>query len=53
VSELLKYQPSFSTKQTQAFLGKATYYKKFVKDFAQIALPLYEFIKIKNNKQWS
>ena len=53
VRDLLKYQPPFNKKQTAAFIGKAAFYKKFIKDFATIALPLYEFVKINHDKKWT
>jgi len=40
-----------SVKDMQEFLGLANYYRRFVKDFAKIARPLYEMTR-KENK-WS
>ena len=40
-----------SVKDVQKFLGLANYYRRFVKDFAKIARPLYEMTR-KENK-WS
>ena len=37
VKALLQFKPPLRIKQAEAFLGKATYYKRFIKDFASIA----------------
>jgi hypothetical protein len=37
VKALLQFKQPFKIKQAEAFLGKATYYKRFIKDFASIA----------------
>ena len=52
VRDLLKYEPPFNKKQTQAFLGKSSYYKRFVMNFASIVTPLNDFIKESKTK-WS
>ena len=40
-----------SMKDVQKFLGLANYYRRFVKDFATIAKPLYEMIR--KDKKWN
>ena len=52
VRDLLKYSPPLNRKQTQALLGKASYYKRFMKDFATIVSPLNEFL-IDTKSKWS
>ena len=39
--------------QVQSFLGLATYYKKFIKDFSAIAKPLYEAKEVEGILLWS
>jgi hypothetical protein len=53
VQDLLKYEPPLTKKQTHALIGKATYYKRFIKDFAKIAAPLYGFIKTNIKTKWN
>ena len=40
-----------SLKEVRQFLGLASYYRKFVKDFAKLAAPMYDLIK-KSAKQF-
>ena len=42
-----------NTKQVKSFLGMANYYRKFVKDFAQIASPLTSLLKKNVKFQWT
>jgi len=39
-------------KDVQKFLGLANYYRRFVKDFAKIAKPLYEMTRKENKWSW-
>ena len=39
-------------KQLKQFLGLASYYRRFVKGFAQVASPLYALTDKKNKKEW-
>jgi len=41
-----------SVKYVQKFLGLANYYRRFVKDFAKIARPLYEMMRKENKWSW-
>ena len=41
-----------SVKVVQKFLGLASYYRRFVKDFAKIARPLHEIMKKENKWSW-
>ena len=41
-----------SMKDMQKFLGLANYYRRFVKDFAKIARPLYEMTRKENKWSW-
>ena len=40
VDKILGWKTPQSTKQVRQFLGMATYYRRFIKDFAEIATPL-------------
>ena len=44
---------STCTEEIQQFLGLATYYRKFVKNFAQIAAPLYRLSEKKKTWIWN
>ena len=39
VKALLLFKPPFKIKQAEAFLGKAAYYKRLIKNFASNAKP--------------
>ena len=41
-----------SVKVVQKFLGLASYYRRFVKDFAKIARLLYEMTRKENKWSW-
>ena len=41
-----------SVKDVQKFLGLASYYRRFVKNFAKIARLLYELIRKKQKWKW-
>ena len=40
VDRILSWNPPKSTKQVRQFLGMATYYRRFIKEFAKLATPL-------------
>ena len=41
-----------SVKDVQKFLGLANYYRRFVKNFAKIARPLYKMMRKENKWNW-
>ena len=43
-------KPPTNIKQVQQFLGLCNYYRKFIKDFANITVPLYNLLK--NDTKW-
>ena len=42
-----------SVKETQQFVGFASYYRRFIKNFSSIASPLHKLIEKKVNFQWT
>ena len=42
-----------NVKEVQQFLGICNYYRKFIKGFAEIAVPLYNLLKIENKWNWT
>jgi hypothetical protein len=51
IDTVRQMNPPRTVKQVQQFLGLCGYNRKFVKDFAQIAAPLYNLLK--KNVEWS
>jgi len=47
VERVLIWLVSRNVKEVQKFLGLANYYKRFIKDFAKIATPLYMLVRKK------
>jgi hypothetical protein len=45
VKAILDWQPPKSISTLKSFLGLASYYRKFIKNFAKIATPLTNFLK--------
>ena len=52
VQEVIEWLVLKSVKDVQKFLGLANYYRRFVKDFAKIARPLYEMMRKENKWSW-
>ena len=42
-----------NVKQLQSFLGSATYYRRFIRDFAYIAQPLYKLTRKETTWKWT
>ncbi|KAK9410979.1 hypothetical protein NXF25_002154 [Crotalus adamanteus] len=49
VKAVLEWQAPRTRRQLQSFLGFANFYRQFVPDFAQVALPLTELLKTRNS----
>jgi len=45
VEGVLNWPVSRNVKEVQKFLGLANYYKRFIKDFARIAVPLHALVR--------
>ena len=52
VEAINKIQPPINVKQIQAFLGLASYYRKFIKSFSQIASPLIQLTEKNKRFEW-
>ena len=53
-SQVREWPVPTSVKETQQFLGLASYYRRFIKNFASIASPLHKLTeKPKTNFQWT
>ena len=53
-SQMREWPVPTSVKETQQFLGLASYYRQFIKNFASIASPLHKLTeKSKTNFQWT
>ena len=44
VELIAKFPPPTSVKVVRQFLGHASFYRRFIKDFSKIAKPLYELL---------
>ena len=53
VDRILSWDVPTSTKQVRQFLGMATYYRRFIKDFAKIAEPLAKLTSKNVTFTWS
>jgi len=51
-SNFLLFQPTNVTK-AWSFLGMACYYRRFVKEFPKLALPINKLIRKSNKCEWS
>ena len=52
VQGVIEWPVPKSVKDIQKFLGLANYYRRFVKDFAKIARPLYEMTRKETKWSW-
>src|SRR5258705_6394172 len=53
ISAITKYPRPHTTKETRSFLGMASYYRRFVPHFSEIALPLHELTHKNTPFQWT
>jgi len=52
VEGVLNWLAPRNVKEVQKFLGLANYYRKFIKDFAQIAAPLHVLVRKEQKWKW-
>ena len=52
IQAIVTYPEPSTVKQIRQFIGMATFYRKFVRDFALIARPLYDLTKVDVPFQW-
>jgi len=52
VEGVLHWLASRNVKEVQKFLGLANYYKRFIKNFAQIAAPLHVLVRKEQKWKW-
>ena len=52
VARVLQWPTPSKLKEVQAFLGLANYYRRFIKDFSQLAKPLTDLTKKDNPWHW-
>ena len=52
IQAIKEIQAPENIKQLQRFLGICNYYRKFIKNFAEIASPIYNLLKKDNVWEW-
>ena len=45
IQQIQKFSIPINIKKLRSFLGLAGYYRKFIKEFSQIAVPLFKLLK--------
>ena len=53
VEAIARWNPPRTTKQVRTFVGTVGYYKRFIKDYAEICRPLYNLTKASVKFEWS
>ena len=53
ISPIVNYPAPHNLKQLRRFLGMASWYRKFLKDFATLAEPLTRLIKMDRRYEWT
>jgi len=53
VNVICNWLPPKDVSKLRSFLGAVGYYRKFIKDFAQIASPLFQLLKKNSKFEWT
>ena len=53
VEAIKNRSPPTTVKEVQRFIGLANYYRRFIKNFALIAAPLYKLLRKENKFEWN
>ena len=53
VEVIVKWEAPKTVKRVQGFLGFADFYRKFIKDFSQLVMPLTNLVKKDTKFDWS
>ena len=53
IEAIAKWRPPRTVRQVRTFVGTAGYYKRFIKDYAEICRPLYDLTKASVKFVWS
>ena len=53
IRSVIDYPVLKSVHEVQRFVGMASYFRRFIKDFSIIAKPLYDIVKTKNNFEFN
>ena len=53
IEKVANWPEPTSTREVQQFLGFASYYRRFIKDFAQIAKPLHRLTERGSSFRWN
>ena len=53
VKAIMEWEAPKSVKEVQSFIGFANFYRKFIKDFSEIILPIMALVRKETTFQWN